>query len=97
MSELDARLDKRLVWGPHTEVFRKQIRFYLPTSKTKKGWVPPPLVASDFQYVPRDAYMKALEPLVQLIAEAVVDDIVKEDGLSSEQCGHHTRFAQRPI
>ena len=80
MSEIDERLDMALVWGPHTEVMRKQIRFCLPTGKTKKGWVPPVPVASDFQYVPREAYMKALEPLIQLLADAVVEDILKEEG-----------------
>jgi hypothetical protein len=79
MNEIDDRLDKTLVWGPHTEVMRKQIRFCLPTSKTKKGWVPPAPVASDFQYVPREAYMRALEPLIQLIAKAVVDDMLKKE------------------
>jgi hypothetical protein len=78
MSDIDERLDMALVWGPHTEVMRKQVRFCLPTRKTKKGWVPPAPVASDFQYVPREAYMKALEPLIQLLAEFLVEDILKE-------------------
>jgi hypothetical protein len=47
--------------------------------ENKKGWVPPAPVASDFQYVPREAYMKALEPLIQLLAEIVIDDILKEE------------------
>jgi hypothetical protein len=79
MSDVDDRLDMALVWGPHTEIMRKQIRFCLPTGKTKKGWVPPAPVASDFQYIPREAYMKALEPLIQLLAEIVIDDILKEE------------------
>jgi hypothetical protein len=80
MSEIDDRVDMALVWGPYTEVMRKQIRFCLPTGKTKKGWVPPVPVASDIQYLPREAYMRALEPLVQLLAKVVVEDCLKEDG-----------------
>jgi hypothetical protein len=79
MSEIDDRLDMALVWGPHTEVLRKQIRFCLPIGIARKGWVAPAPIASDYQYVPREAYIKALEPLIQLLAEFVVEDILKEE------------------
>ncbi len=78
MSEIDDRLDMALVWGPHTEVLRKQIRFCLPVGKKTRGWVLRAPVASDFQYVPRETYMKALGPLIQLLADVVVKDILKE-------------------
>jgi hypothetical protein len=80
MTEIDDRLDLALVWGPHTEVMRQQVRFCLPTGKTKKGWVPPAPTLSDFQYVPREAYMKALEPLIQLLAEITAERILREEG-----------------
>jgi hypothetical protein len=78
VSELDIRLDRSLVWGPQTELIRQQVRFCLRSSKAKKDWTPPPLLSSDFQYVPREAYLKALEPLAQLFAELAVEDKLKQ-------------------
>jgi hypothetical protein len=33
---------------------------------------------SDFQYVPREAYLKALEPVAVLFAEMAVEEMLKE-------------------